>query len=231
MCKYYYDNGKIKVIAMRTNNQNYINYVYLCIDNYSKEAFLVDPAWNVEKIEECILGEGVHLNMVLITHCHEDHTNLAGYFAKKYNISVYVSNDEIQYYKFKCKNLKGFEDGAVFLLYNQKVKCLATPGHTIGSTCFLIDGVVFTGDTLFIEGCGSCEFAGGSMEQMYESLFLLRKYISGETKVFPGHKFKSELGKTFDYVMENNIYFYATTKSQFIKMKERYNRVKVINGC
>ena len=57
MCKYYYDNGKIKVIAMRTNNQNYINYVYLCIDNYSKEAFLVDPAWNVEKIEECILGE------------------------------------------------------------------------------------------------------------------------------------------------------------------------------
>ncbi|MCI8669657.1 MAG: MBL fold metallo-hydrolase [Lachnospiraceae bacterium] len=231
MSGYYYDNGRIEVTAIRTSRHNYINYVYLCNDKNTKEALLVDPAWDAKKIEECISKKGVHLKMILLTHTHEDHTNLAEYFAEKYDVAVHISNEEIEYYNFNCKNIKGFVNEDIFFLNDINIKCMLTPGHTVGSTCFFVDDVLFSGDTLFIEGCGSCEFAGGSKEQMYDSLLFLKERVFGETKVFPGHKFKSDLGVSFDYVKENNIYFYSTTKNQFIKMKERYSKGKIINGC
>ncbi len=94
----------------------------------------------------------------------------------------------------------------------------------MGSACYSVSGFLFSGDTLFIEGGGGCHFYGGSAEMMYESLQYLKKRISDDTLVFPGHRYKSEVGQKMGYIKKNNTYFFIKNVEQFIKMKNRYNK-------
>ena len=66
---YYYKNEFTEIIAIRTNHEKYVNYVYLYIDKQTKQAFIVDPAWDVKKIETFI--KNVAPQFVLLTHSHE----------------------------------------------------------------------------------------------------------------------------------------------------------------
>ena len=230
MSRYYCENKHTKVVVIRTSYQEYVNYVYLCIDKGTQDAFVVDPAWNIYEIEQCIKEEGARLTQIFLTHSHIDHINLADCLAKKFNIPVYMSQREIDFYTFNCENLIGLGDNESIAFGMDEIKSFITPGHTAGSTCYLVGELLFCGDTLFIEGCGDCRFSGGSPEMLYDSIHFLKKNISDTTLVFPGHKFKAEVGRSMSYVKENNVYFYARSKEQFVKMKSRYNRSNCFYG-
>ena len=64
-----------------------------------------------------------------------------------------------------------------------------TPGHTPGSQCFLVDGRVVSGDTMFIDACGRVDFPGGNAEQMYYSLTQKLMALPDDTILFPGHNY------------------------------------------
>lgn len=66
-----------------------------------------------------------------------------------------------------------------------EIELLHTPGHTPGSQCFLLDGRLVAGDTLFLEGCGRTDFPGGDSDEMYRSLQRLAT-LPGDPTVFPG---------------------------------------------
>src|SRR5213076_2858903 len=67
-----------------------------------------------------------------------------------------------------------------------RIEMLHTPGHTPGSQCFLVDGRLVSGDTLFLEGCGRTDFPGGDVDAIYHSLQALAQ-LPGDPTVFPGH--------------------------------------------
>ena len=71
-------------------------------------------------------------------------------------------------------------------------RCMHTPGHTPGSQCFLVDGRLVAGDTLFLDGCGRTDLPGGDPEAMYESLTQRLAIVPDDTVLYPGHLYSPE---------------------------------------
>ena len=159
--------------------------------------------------------------MVLLTHSHIDHVDLANEVAEYYNVPVYISRTEVEYYHFSCKNLILLEDMQELSIGTKKITCIQTPGHTKGSICYLFDSYLFTGDTLFIEGCGICNTVGGSAYDMFSSVQRLKNMISEDTLVYPGHCFKESVGVPFRRLLTCNIYFGFDNPKDFAQFRNR----------
>ena len=132
-----------------------INYNYLVVDSISRQAVVVDPAWELGKIESAIEDCDAKLNGILLTHSHPDHVHLAESISEIHNCPVWMSQIEIAASGFNCRRITGIDETPI-LVGHIKVQPLLTPGHTRGSMCYKIGNSIFTGDTLFAEGCGIC---------------------------------------------------------------------------
>jgi hydroxyacylglutathione hydrolase len=200
------------------------NYCYLIINTDNKKAILIDPAWEMEKIERQLELHQVTLASILLTHHHFDHVNLADSLAKKYHVPVMISKTEIEYYGFSCHNLVSITQTSDMTIEQIEILALFTPGHTRGAISYLVADNLFSGDTLFIEGCGICTGRGGDPSQMFDSLSYLKAIIPIGTKIYPGHSYGQEPGLPFSYLLQNNIYLQFNNKQQFINFRMRKNQ-------
>ncbi|KAF9239662.1 hydroxyacylglutathione hydrolase [Melanogaster broomeanus] len=165
------------------------NYAYLIIDEPSKQATAVDP-YDVPKVQSAAEQLGVTVIAAITTHHHEDHSGGNMTFSAKYpGVPIYGGSTQVP----AVSKLVGDKDEFV-LGENLQVKCLATPCHTQDSISYYVTdssnksqpGGVFTGDTLFIGGCG--RFFEGNGEQMHASLSYLGT-LPDETVVYDGHEY------------------------------------------
>jgi len=182
------------------------NYVYFIADEISRNAYVVDAAWDVDHI----ISEAQNLNLnligALVTHGHPDHTNGLNALLDKYDIPVYVSASEASFYKPLVNNIKEVAPSDRLELGNIKIDMLHTPGHTPGSQCFYIDApeatyhgsadeefrsrhLLISGDTLFLDGCGRCDLPGGDAETMFDSIANILMQLPDSTVIFPGHNY------------------------------------------
>jgi hydroxyacylglutathione hydrolase len=213
-----------EIYPIRTSFAFFKNYTYLIQNNKTNTCIIVDPAWNAHLIEKRIDDLRTTVSAVLLTHSHFDHTNLAEYFAKKYDCGVFMNEDEVNFYDYKCKNLRPLSFGEKdVIIGGTSVFICHTPGHTKGSSCYLIGDNLFTGDTLFIEGCGICNGKGADPSSMYYSFLSLKSNISDNVLIFPGHSFGEKVGQPFEHVKKNNIYLNIIKKEHFIDFRMRKN--------
>ena len=98
------------------------------------------------------------------------------------------------------------EDGDELSFGNLKMKFIHTPGHTPGGCCVLIDGNLFTGDTLFVGAVGRTDLPGGSFKQLIKSLQHLVKTLPPDTVVWPGHDYGDQPRSTLRREAETNPY-------------------------
>jgi hydroxyacylglutathione hydrolase len=217
--------NKFSSVEIRTQNADMINYTYLIIDNASKKAVIIDPAWELDKVINAIKENDVELKSILLTHCHNDHVNLVEKLVEKFNVQVYISKEESLFYEYKAQNLNLLEDNDVVIVGNTRIKCILTPGHTYGSMCFLVeDEEIFTGDTLFIEGCGRCDLFGSSAEKMFNSIDKIKKTVNQRARVYPGHSYGFDRGISLANLMNINIYYSIESKESFINFRMRINQ-------
>ena len=142
------------------------NFVYFIGDTVTRKAAVVDPAWDVDAIINYANKEGYEIDKLLITHYHPDHLggsmmgqNIQGAadMLGKIKAKVYVNKAEAE----GTKKVAGLSDsdivivdaGDVINVGEIPVKFLHTPGHTPGSQCFLVEGNLISGDTLFVDSC------------------------------------------------------------------------------
>lgn len=165
------------------------NYMYLITDADSREAAIVDPV-DPDVVLQAVEQENVKLTSVLTTHHHWDHAGgnekLVKAFAGKGKLQVYGGDDRIGALTDKVTQ------GDTFKIGSLQVDCLFTPCHTSGHICFYVTGpngekAVFTGDTLFLGGCG--RFFEGTGDQMYTALIDKLGALPDETQVFCGHEY------------------------------------------
>ena len=97
-----------------------------------------------------------------------------------------------------------------------EIQLLHTPGHTPGSQCFLVDGRIVSGDTLFIDACGRTDFPGGNAEQMYYSLTQKLMALPDETILFPGHNYARLPHATIGEQKQTNPYLKFASLKQFL---------------
>lgn len=179
-----------------------------------KEAVIIDPADNASYILEQCRALGVTAVAILLTHGHFDHMMAAEELRGALNIEIYAGEAEDALLKDSSLNLSStfgsgtairadrlLRDGDVLELLGTGWQVIATPGHTSGSVCYLVEeeDVLFSGDTLFEESLGRTDFPTGSsamiIKSITEKLFVLRDSLM----VYPGHGEPTTIGHEKQY--------------------------------
>lgn len=212
-----------KVCQVKTYFLFFYNYSYIVVDQTTQATLIVDPAWELGKITARLSELDVDLVAILLTHSHYDHVNLVDKLVRKFNCAVYMSRIEIDYYQFRCGNLNAINDLDKMHIGETRISCILTPGHTAGGMCYHLTDCLFTGDTIFIEGCGMCNAKGGSADQMYNSVQRIKSVVPPYTRIYPGHSYGKSPGSTLEELMSENIYF-QLDKKKFVDFRMRKNQ-------
>lgn len=191
---------------------------YVVYDSKTKDSIIIDPVLDynpgsskvstesVEKVASFIKENHLKLHMIMETHAHADHLSGAPELKKIFPNAKDAIGEKITLVQntfSKAFNFKGFKtdgsqfdvllkDGQTIEAGSIKVKVLATPGHTPACTSFLIDDMVFTGDSLFMPdfGTGRCDFPAGDAGVMYDSIMNKLYKLPDSTKVYTGHDYQ-----------------------------------------
>lgn len=221
--------NSFKLFILKDESTTYKTYTYVIVEPNSLETIIIDPACEREKIEQLIASYGLKMKYILLTHTHSDHTAQVEWLYQKYQIQVCLSTDEAHFYDYYIPNMKLLNDGDILHMGAINVKCLLTPGHSKGSMCYWIGEKLFTGDTLFIEGCGMCSAAGASVDEMYQSIQHIKAIIPKNTEIYPGHQYDSPPGQKFVFLFEKNIYLLIDNKEDFVQFRMRKNQNNLLN--
>ncbi len=176
---------------------------YLLGDEASKEAVLIDPSSDFERINAVIDKYGFTVTKIINTHGHFDHIGGNRYFIKKTGAKLLIHEDDYYFLAKKVNRLLSFFRGGRFIKHEVKllkdgdiitagaseIRVIHTPGHSPGSISLYFEGNLFTGDTLFTEGTGRTDFAGGCGETILKSIKGRILTLPDDTVIWPGHHY------------------------------------------
>ena len=178
------------------------NFVYLIGDPVARECVVVDPAWEIDTILETVQADGMTLKGALVTHTHQDHVGgslqswgmpgrIPGVeeLLGRIPLKVYVHKAEREFLKGFGSDLVKVDNHDTLPVGRLTLTFMHTPGHTTGSQCFLVDGRLVSGDTLFIGSCGRTDLPGSDPREMYYSLTQRLAALPDETVLLPGHNY------------------------------------------
>lgn len=206
----------LKRIQVKTTQVNLLTNCYIIVDEKTKEAMVIDPGGEPERIAEVLdILEG-NLKYIFLTHCHADHiggiaelkrlkggkvlisrADSEGLYNEEINLAYYINME-----KPELEADSRVDDEDLIHIGDIEFKVIATPGHTKGGLCLYSEkeGLIFTGDTLFNGAWGRTDLPTGSFEEIINSITTKLMVLPDETIVYPGH------GKITMIQDEKNIY-------------------------
>jgi glyoxylase-like metal-dependent hydrolase (beta-lactamase superfamily II) len=206
------------------------NYVYLIGDPTTREAAVVDAAWDVDEIVRIAEADGYRITKDLVTHFHPDHLGgaLMGHqitgaaeLVARVPAKVVIHKAELPYVHrltgLSSSDVIAVEGGSDVTIGTLPVKMLHTPGHTPGSQCFLVGDGVVSGDTLFIGSCGRVDLPGSNPEDMYHSLTNVLGRLPDSTVLYPGHNYADRPRSTIGDEKRHNVMMRFPTVDGFLR--------------
>jgi len=202
------------------------NYVYLIGSTETRKVAVVDAAWEIDTIVNTATRDDMQITHAFVTHTHPDH--VGGAFAgveiagvsellEKCNVKVVVHKAEAEFLKgLSAMDIIKADHGDKISVGGVEIELMHTPGHTPGSQCFLVDGRVVSGDTMFIDACGRVDFPGGDAEQMYYSLTQKLMALPDDTILFPGHNYARLTHATIGAQKKTNPYLRFASLKHFL---------------
>lgn len=201
------------------------NFAYLIGDTATREALVVDAAWDIPGILQLAEQDGFSITKALVTHYHQDH--LGGDFAghhiqgaaellEQIKAKIYINKAEAPFLArlvgLSDSDIVKVEGGDTTSVGNLTITFIHTPGHTPGSQCFLIENRLVAGDTLFINSCGRVDLPGSSPEDMYYSLRKLAE-LADNTVLYPGHNYANLPFASLSEQKRHNPYLHLSSRS------------------
>ena len=207
-----------------------VNFAYLLGDRDSGECVIVDPAYAVHDLVSIAEEDGMKVVGALASHYHADHIggSMMGHtiqgissLLEECNVPIHVNENEVPWVVRTTglteKDLVSHSSGDIVKVGELEIVLVHTPGHTPGSQCFLVNGCLVSGDTLFLDGCGRTDLPGSDVGQMYESLSRLAT-LPDETVVLPGHRYSEPPAARLSDVKQHNYVFKPKTKEAWLTM-------------
>lgn len=165
-----------------------------------KAAIVIDPAFKSAAVEDFLLQNSDKERLILLTHAHFDHIGAAPFLRENTGVKIAVGEFDNADLSDPAVNLSDrfhahippfsaditLSDGEEFSVGDIRFKVLNTPGHTVGSVCYLTGNVLFAGDTLFYESIGRTDFPKSNHLDMMKSLNRLLS-LDGNIRVLSGH--------------------------------------------
>ncbi|MGH8979903.1 MAG: MBL fold metallo-hydrolase [Acidimicrobiales bacterium] len=195
-----------------------VNFVYAVGDRKTGEALLIDPAYAIDDLLGVLDGDQMRVVGVLATHYHADHVggSLGGWqiegiaaLLERVQVPVHVQRAELPWVTRSTgvgeEQFVPHESGDIVYTGAVPVGLLHTPGHTPGSQCFLVQGKLVSGDTLFLQGCGRTDLPGSDPAAMYESLTTRLDRVPNDTVLYPGHLYSPEPSATMGETRRTNM--------------------------
>jgi glyoxylase-like metal-dependent hydrolase (beta-lactamase superfamily II) len=196
-----------------------VNFVYAIGDRRTGECVLVDPAYDPAGLIDTVAGDGMTVTGVLATHYHPDHVGgsmmghgIAGVaeLLERVSCPIHVQRDEVPWVTRTTgldeADLIAHDSADLITVGEIEIQLVHTPGHTPGSQCFLVDGKLVSGDTLFLDGCGRTDLPGSDHALMIESLNRLAKF-DDDIVLYPGHRYSMASSATMGSVKRSNYVF------------------------
>ena len=192
---------KIKTVPVGLLGAN----CYLLYNTDTREAVAVDTGGDYCRIKRQLDLDGMKLKAVLLTHAHFDHCNAAGEFKRDgAKIYLHAADKILLETDYNMSSLTGepfrsfvpdvfVHDGDVINECGMTFRVLYTPGHTVGSVCYVVGNNIFSGDTLFFMGAGRTDLPTGDAHALERSLKNLLS-LDGDYNVYPGHGEFTSLG-------------------------------------
>ena len=183
------------------------NTYFACTD--SGECAIFDPGADIDDIDALIKKHSLTPKVIVLTHGHFDHILSLDLLREKYSIPVAIHENDNEMLTDSQKNAYQiffgndlmqrpadvtFKDGDIIPVGNEMLTVIHTPGHSKGSSCFITEKSLITGDTLFSSGIGRSDLYGGNSDELYTSLMKLKGLDRAEeTTIYPGHGNKENL--------------------------------------
>lgn len=189
-------------------------YTYLLASSQGSEALIIDPVLeNVEEYLKFLGMNSLQLVVAMDTHIHADHKTALGKLRSLTRCMTCMSEKaDIELIS------RRLTDGDKVSIAGITLEVLTTPGHTDDSCCFYIQGMVFTGDTLFIRGNGRTDFQHGDAGELYDSIEKKLFSLPDDTLVFPAHDYKGEQLSTIGREKLENPRYFGKTRNEFIEI-------------
>lgn len=188
------------------------NFAYLVCCPETGWAMGVDPGMSPDSLLQVVRDKGVMLDILANTHGHADH--IAGNAAVLAETGARLAAHP--------EDVAGADiplaEGSVLQVGRLEVKVLHTPGHSPGSVSFYVNGIVITGDTLFVTRCGRADLPGGDPAELYESIGRLAQ-LPEETLIYPGHDYGPQPVSTIAFERANNPYMQCPDLESFIRLR------------
>ena len=193
-----------------------VNFAYAIGDRVTGEALLVDPAYGIDELMGLLAEDDMVPVGVLASHYHADHIggDLGGYpiegiaaLLERVDIPIHENSHEVPWIERTTgvtSSLRAHDSGDVIKVGEIEVELVHTPGHTPGSQCFLTEGHLLAGDTLFLEGCGRTDLPGSDPGEMYETLTKRLSNVPDDTVLFPGHLYSAESSQSMGQTRKEN---------------------------
>jgi len=208
-----------------------VNFVYLVGDRVTGEAAIIDPAYGIDELLALLEADGMTCVGALATHYHADHVggDMMGWgiegitrLLDAHPVPIHVQADEAPWVERStgvgAGDLALHHSGDVVTVGEVPITLVHTPGHTPGSQCFLVDGRLIAGDTLFLEGCGRTDLPGSDPAAMYESLTTRLAHVPDDAILYPGHLYSPEPSATMGDTRAHNYVFRPRTAEQWMAM-------------
>ena len=195
-------------------------YTYLIADLESHEALFIDPvAGNIDDYLTLLKTLGLNLMYSFETHVHADHISASGLFRQATGASTCIGlHCGAETADYQLEGDETFTLGTRIIF-----KTIRTPGHTPGSMSFLCNDRIFTGDALFIGGCGRTDFQNGDAGDLYDSVTQKIFSLPGETLVYPAHDYKGNFVSCIFQEKTNNPRLAGKTREEFIEIMDNLN--------
>lgn len=197
---------------------NFSVFCYLIGDEETQEGLFIDPADEADYLLKEAKKHGLNkIRYIVNTHCHVDHIMGNAEMKKKTGAKVVVHEEDAAFLtRTPAELLMMFNatpsppadimvrDGDLIRVGSIELKVLHTPGHSPGGISLYTDGMVFTGDTLFVGSVGRTDFPGSSWKVMEASILKKLYTLPGDTVVFPGHNYGATPTSTIQYEKLHN---------------------------
>ena len=187
-------NSDFSVQTFKGGFDNNFSYIITCLRTGYE--IIIDAAIELDKLQPFLKSIP---SVLFITHTHHDHIKYINSYIENFPDIKIVGNPKSKS-NYGSERFVSVNDNMTIKIGKLKIQSIHTPGHYFDSICYLIEDVIFTGDTLFVGRTGRTISSGSNIDELYESVYNKLLKLPDETHIYPGHDY----GKVPSITMKEN---------------------------
>ena len=217
-------NSDFSIHTFKGGFDNNFSYIITCLRTGYE--IIIDAAIELNKLQPFLKSKP---SALFVTHSHHDHIKYINSYIENFPDISIVGNS-------KSKNNYGSDrfisvnDDTTIKIGELEILSIHTPGHYFDSICYLVENVIFTGDTLFVGRTGRTISNGSNIDDLYESVYNKLLRLPDETYIYPGHDYGEVPSITIKDNKKISDLLQAKNKEEFINKMIHYEKNRKIGS-